>query len=174
MRRRCSAFFSAALLALCALTAVMWAASYFRQIGVQTLLRSDWGGEVVASRGRLFAFAFHFQGFYRVANFGVICEPYRDVGTLVAVDEIVGISRQGHIHRVGDLAVRWEPTFVYAMLAPMWFVLLVFLAMFLTVRRLRGVRNEGSCLGCGYDLTGNVSGVCPEGGTEIRRGKVEA
>lgn len=27
---------------------------------------------------------------------------------------------------------------------------------------------KGSCQGCGYDLTGNVSGRCPECGREIR------
>jgi len=27
---------------------------------------------------------------------------------------------------------------------------------------------EGRCLKCGYDLTGNVSGVCPECGTPVR------
>ncbi len=32
---------------------------------------------------------------------------------------------------------------------------------------LRGLR--GLCLRCGYDLEGNVSGVCPECGTEIER-----
>ena len=28
---------------------------------------------------------------------------------------------------------------------------------------------RGLCVGCGYDLTGNVSGVCPECGTRTRR-----
>ena len=28
--------------------------------------------------------------------------------------------------------------------------------------------NRGDCLHCGYSLTGNVSGVCPEGGTPVR------
>ena len=29
-------------------------------------------------------------------------------------------------------------------------------------------RRKGLCLKCAYDLTGNVSGVCPEGGIEIK------
>ena len=35
----------------------------------------------------------------------------------------------------------------------------------------RQLWNEGLpiCIGCGYDLTGNVSGVCPECGTVIHR-----
>jgi hypothetical protein len=35
-------------------------------------------------------------------------------------------------------------------------------------RRIRR-RREGRCLSCGYDLTGNVSGVCPECGTAIAK-----
>ena len=34
-------------------------------------------------------------------------------------------------------------------------------------RRLRRRRKLGLCLACGYNLTGNVSGVCPECGTKI-------
>ncbi len=34
-------------------------------------------------------------------------------------------------------------------------------------RRRRRLRKHGLCLGCGYDLTGNESGVCPECGTEV-------
>ncbi|UCE61593.1 MAG: hypothetical protein JSU63_07550 [Phycisphaerales bacterium] len=30
-------------------------------------------------------------------------------------------------------------------------------------------RRRGMCLSCGYDLTGNESGVCPECGTEIEK-----
>ena len=36
------------------------------------------------------------------------------------------------------------------------------------------VRKQGLCLKCGYDLTGNVSGVCPECGESVdRRQKAE-
>ena len=34
-------------------------------------------------------------------------------------------------------------------------------------RRQRLLRERGLCLNCAYDLTGNVSGVCPKSGTEI-------
>ncbi len=37
------------------------------------------------------------------------------------------------------------------------------------VRQLERART-GLCLSCGYDLTGNESGVCPECGTEVERG----
>ena len=32
-------------------------------------------------------------------------------------------------------------------------------------RRVAARRSAGLCVRCGYDLTGNVSGVCPECGT---------
>jgi hypothetical protein len=35
---------------------------------------------------------------------------------------------------------------------------------------LRDWREHGVCLACGYDLTGNVSGVCPECGTALAKG----
>ena len=34
--------------------------------------------------------------------------------------------------------------------------------------RRRRRRRRGECVACGYNLTGNVSGVCPECGTEIK------
>ena len=30
-------------------------------------------------------------------------------------------------------------------------------------------RRAGRCLHCGYDLTGNVSGICPECGTPVQK-----
>ena len=30
-------------------------------------------------------------------------------------------------------------------------------------------RKKGLCLKCGYDLTGNESGVCPECGTKVEK-----
>ena len=58
---------------------------------------------------------------------------------------------------------------------PIWFFLLLS-ALYPTIiyiRYFRGpfIRNrrkmKGLCLRCGYNLTGNVSGVCPECGTKI-------
>ncbi len=38
-------------------------------------------------------------------------------------------------------------------------------------RRRHMRRRKGLCAGCGYSLTGNVSGVCPECGNRVRRQK---
>jgi hypothetical protein len=57
--------------------------------------------------------------------------------------------------------------------SPLWFpfVLLSVYPIIRFMRSLRGdVRTEkGLCHKCGYDLTGNVTGVCSECGTRIRR-----
>ncbi len=56
---------------------------------------------------------------------------------------------------------------------PLWFPFVLFSAYPIVrfMRFLRGdVRTEkGLCHECGYDLTGNVTGVCSECGTRIRR-----
>lgn len=55
---------------------------------------------------------------------------------------------------------------------PLWFPLLTF-AAFPAMAFVRGPlrrwrrRRNGWCVACGYDLTGNVSGICPECGKEI-------
>ena len=41
--------------------------------------------------------------------------------------------------------------------------------MWVNRRRLKRRNHNGLCEACGYDLTGNVSGVCPECGTVISR-----
>jgi hypothetical protein len=56
---------------------------------------------------------------------------------------------------------------------PWWFVLMFLLALPLwtamgVVRRKRR-KARGVCVNCGYDLTGNVSGVCSECGKVIQR-----
>jgi hypothetical protein len=45
-----------------------------------------------------------------------------------------------------------------------------FRAVFRTVRRKMDVNRSGHCGNCDYDLTGNVSGTCPECGTPCTPG----
>ena len=49
---------------------------------------------------------------------------------------------------------------------PLWFVVLLAWSYVLFRWWKRRVR-PGHCAGCGYDLTGNVSGVCPECGLSV-------
>ena len=54
----------------------------------------------------------------------------------------------------------------------LWWMILLF-AIYPTIAFIRGPyrryrrRKKGLCLKCGYNLTGNVSGVCPECGEQI-------
>ena len=60
----------------------------------------------------------------------------------------------------------------YLLTLPHWFIALFF-ATYPTIAFIRGPyrryrrRKNGLCLKCGYNLTGNVSGVCPECGEQI-------
>ena len=51
-------------------------------------------------------------------------------------------------------------------------MLLIPLTAFLWWRD-RRINPKGHCQKCGYDLTGNVSGRCPECGTELEQKRVE-
>lgn len=51
---------------------------------------------------------------------------------------------------------------------PLWMPLLALFPPSLIVFRHSRRPNRGYCSKCGYDLTGNVSGTCPECGVEIR------
>jgi len=56
----------------------------------------------------------------------------------------------------------------YSGAVPLWLPLAVVIAItFAFARFLRSRPMSNCCRDCGYDLTGNVSGVCPECGTAI-------
>jgi hypothetical protein len=58
------------------------------------------------------------------------------------------------------LAFTWYPAAAAAVLPVAWLIGLI-----LAHRRQRARSRAGLCPACAYDLTGNVSGVCPECGT---------
>jgi len=64
---------------------------------------------------------------------------------------------------------RNSPARMWALLIPIWlpFILLAAPLAFLWLSRPR--TPPGHCRKCGYDLTGNVSGRCPECGTPVQR-----
>ena len=67
------------------------------------------------------------------------------------------------VHRYPRCAVSVEVLSIW----PVFFAALICTAAFWALDAPR--RPDGTCGQCGYDLTGNVSGVCPECGTEIRQ-----
>ncbi len=56
---------------------------------------------------------------------------------------------------------------------PLWFPLSLFAicpaGMFISLVRRWNRRRWGYCVQCRYDLTGNLSGICPECGTEVEK-----
>jgi hypothetical protein len=77
-------------------------------------------------------------------------------------------NASGNVHIARVPARAWggigEPTFISLALG---FVITVGLTVFLFWRERRW-HPPGHCQTCGYDLTGNVSGRCPECGTTLR------
>jgi hypothetical protein len=69
------------------------------------------------------------------------------------------------------LLAGWRTRYLYV---PLWLVCLLFSA-YPTIAFIRGPlrryrrRKRGLCIRCGYDLTGNVSGICPECGIKVTR-----
>lgn len=64
----------------------------------------------------------------------------------------------------------WWPIFTEkTILVPLWIVFAPVLVPSLLVWRRSRRPPPGHCQKCNYDLTGNVSGVCPECGTEIEK-----
>lgn len=64
-----------------------------------------------------------------------------------------------------------KPYLMQSIQVPLWMLLGIFAAYpILTVTpwaRRRRWHRAGLCIGCGYDLTGNISGVCPECRTTV-------
>ena len=58
--------------------------------------------------------------------------------------------------------------YVKAIHIPLWMPFLPIAAASLLAWRRARMRRPGHCRNCGYDLMGNVSGVCPECGKEVQ------
>jgi len=103
--------------------------------------------------------------------------PYRFTyltrhGGLLVISGTIGIARQG-IHPYGfhvaanTPEVHWAPSCNSLFIViPLWIPFLVGLASFGIIWGIIRRRTGTLCDRCGYDLTGNVSGVCPECGTK--------
>ena len=67
---------------------------------------------------------------------------------------------------LGDRATTWATLLTYGVGAVVGVV-----SYFVTWKRgeAKERARQGRCLKCGYDLTGNISGVCPECGTAVEQ-----
>ena len=81
----------------------------------------------------------------------------------------VGLSEPSNL----PFKPNWGPSrgFTWRIVLPYWLFVLPMLAIVFFVWRWRDLPAH-ACLRCGYDTTGNVSGRCPECGTEIVRREV--
>jgi len=80
------------------------------------------------------------------------------------------------VDRRYDLNTLWKPwctfaTWYWTVYVPLWMPTLLFGGVFWRayppVYRLHKWRKLWLCLTCGYDLTGNTSGTCPECGDQV-------
>lgn len=58
--------------------------------------------------------------------------------------------------------------FLQEAIFPHWLAALIAWTWFLLIRRQKRAPVEGKCPDCGYDLTANRSGVCPECGSAVQ------
>ena len=79
-----------------------------------------------------------------------------------------GFPRADRIQVVGGFRL-WPTTGMGLLVLPTWmFLLVVLIPMLVAWRQLRRKYPPGHCLTCGYNLTGNMSGVCPECATQVK------
>lgn len=100
--------------------------------------------------------------------------PYWRIDGTHAEGSLMRIDGRWTYYGFSDWETMWTPTIPRnGMLLPLWIPVLLLLIT--AVRpvwraRLRAKRTaRGECLSCGYCLTGNTSGVCPECGTALER-----
>ena len=148
------------LLAL-AITLLLWARSYLPE---QTVIRFH--------QGRV---ALFFAGGSAVQRFNPASSDY--FGTFDAIAYCRRVAQANGNPAGGVAGFEWigigKSDYLCVLLIPFWAVALTALAASvwagLAYRRQRDRARPGHCKACGYDLKGNVSGVCPECGTTIPR-----
>jgi len=172
MRRRLFNILAAVSLVLCLATIAVWVRSYFandyypirlfRQVGPQwTQDNRTW---IRTHAGRLIFTQWNerYPGPQRPQYMTVPNPTSKTHFGLVTIVRYVSVKRVGGQPEttawtaVSPRCVTTVPT---AVLPAVWFAM--------WHRRRSRERLVGHCLACGYNLTGNVSGICPECGTAI-------
>jgi hypothetical protein len=165
MRRRVFNFAAAVSLALCLATGVLGVRSYFRFDEFEY----DTGRYHIGVRSGFAAGGL--EVFLLAFDFGSDSE--RGFHSWHGPFDLVLSSPQpvNCIGRLGILSIKgsgWRRVDVYF---PAWggYALTSVLPALLLIRFIRGRKPGDGCPQCGYNLTGNISGVCPECGTPILR-----
>lgn len=127
-----------------------------------------------------FVFSAEFGVGYFGDAFGVLLADGLLAIAYGAPDDITGGFFQTKDPQFSELPLIWLPKSlhnpaknVHGVGVPLWMIFLAF-AAYPTLAFMRGPvlrqrrRRKGLCFACGYDLTGNVSGVCPECGEGYR------
>lgn len=110
-----------------------------------------------------------------------IVNPHLDGGISFRSTPLNGKPLWSYSGRLGKLGFIYWSTYHsglfvprgFILVLPYWFVILIFSALFFpfaarrVLDRRRHAASDGRCLQCGYNLTGNTSGICPECGTEV-------
>ncbi|MDB5355283.1 MAG: hypothetical protein JWN24_1736 [Phycisphaerales bacterium] len=174
MRRRLFTLAAAGSLLLCVATGVVWV----RSDDARSAVRFDWRGAgyaLYSDRGRIGVDNSPAIDDFRVEQRRVILKELEKQQRLMAFLASKGDEEKNRPTFMENpnwitTAAANEPAAIrYAV--PYWPIILVLLilpAIWLMGYRRSLIRlGRGCCRGCGYDLTGNTSGVCPECGTRI-------
>ena len=173
MRRKFFTFVSVLSLLLGAATVVMWVISYFLQTALlKTVLITDGSGRLYDRRYRTTAVR---NGvlYYREDGYGSNLSSPRPPITITKTARSFTHLPAGFFDRTA-LGFSWTYELRshagYSMSSqksmPLWFVLLCLLAAWMYARR-RNQPEHPACHTCGYSLTGNTSGTCPECGSPV-------
>lgn len=161
MRRRFTNIPRTLALLLCIFAMGLWVQSYLRCYDI------EWSqGSVVSSRGILF-YQFTFlsgsnpQKGLRFHSPNAFYEPWGFNGANYLYLHFAGITFARGGRHVQQISV------------PLWVIVLLSGSVSLSLKLLSArhrLTKDKSCDSCGYNLTGNVSGVCPECGKRIEQG----
>lgn len=163
MKRRLFAFAEIISLLLFVATAVLWVRSYWR---FDTLVRTadhQTGAAIGARKGTIWVSwgRMGMTGGFHSGAYNDLDETLWDFYRTVASWRICGI------YYITKPAVPVKMILIPA-LYPICFIAIAPAIWLLSWWRERSTRgNVNHCSTCGYDLTGNTSGVCPECGTTI-------
>ncbi len=155
LRRRTAA----SCMVLSCLIALAFAASLFWFVGILTYTSPQSG--VCVDHG---SFGFCYVDAYPRRPAWTSVSPVDGTSRATDLRAVVRSARGRDPMRFLPKCHAWEPR-SRSLYIPLWMPFLLTATLWLCLRRKRHER--GHCERCGYDLTGNTSGVCPECGSTV-------